>query len=186
MPEPKAPTSEETEKTPADGSGKDTPPKPEDAKTFTQADLDRIAGEARKSEREKARKEKDDEDKKRAEKELEAQGKLKELADTRERERDAVILERDDYKGKYEALAETVNKSVDAEIEALPEWIRRLAPAGLDARLGWLPEAKKSVQEQTGEPKPGNSRGPKPAGETPQDVINAIKERKYASGQYSR
>lgn len=186
MPEPKAPTSEETEKTPADGSGKDTPPKPEDAKTFTQADLDRIAGEARKSEREKARKEKEDEDKKRAEKELEAQGKLKELADTRERERDAVILERDDYKGKYETLAATVNKSVEAEIKALPEEFRELAPEGLDARLEWLPKAKKMAEKLTGEPKPGNSRGPKPAGETPQDVVQSIYERKRASGQYSR
>ena len=190
MPEPKPDTSADDGKN-TDGSGKgaDTQTaKSEDAKTFTQAEVDRIAGEARTKEREKAKREKEEEDRKRNEKELADQNKHKELADTRERERDAAISERDDYKGKYETLAETVKKSVNAEIKALPEGIAELAPAedNLDARLEWLPKAKKMAEKLTGEPIPGNSRGPKPTGTAPQDAVQSILDRKRASGQYSR
>lgn len=191
---PAANTPEEAAKnTNANGGGAGTQTgKTEGAPKFTQeehqAEIDRIAAKVRAEEKQKHDTANAEADRKRQEAADKEAGKHKDLAEKFERERDAANVERDDFKGKYESLAEKVKTSVAAEIKLLPPDIAALAPSetNLDARLEWLPKAKKTAETLSGETKPGNSRGPKPMGATPHDAVADIVARKRQSGQYSR
>jgi membrane protein involved in colicin uptake len=165
-PEPKDTSAGEGKNTDGNGAGAgtQTAKATEAAKTFTQEEVERIAGEARRKERERAKQEADEAERKRQEDEAKKKGEFEALAKTFEGERDAAVKERDDYKTKYETLAERVKKSALAEVAALPEHIQKLAPTDddLDRLLEWLPKGKEAAGVSA--PPPGNSRGPKPTG----------------------
>ena len=177
-------TSDATVKNTADGGkGEDTQAsKTEDAKTFTQADLDRIAGEARKSEREKAKREADEADKKKQEAADKEAGKHKELAAQFESERDTEKAKAEALETKYNLLSESIGKMIQSDIDDLPDEVKALAPESLEARLEWLPKAKALAGKfGEGNTKPGNSLSPKPKGG--KDAVTAHTDAKNALRQ---
>lgn len=183
--DPKPDTSTEG-KNGGEGKGKDDPdPKPENTPKFTQADLDRIAGEARKSEREKAKREKEEEDKARQEAADKEAGKHKELAAKFEKERDDMKSDLDALQTKHDALCEKLTAIVEADIKALPEELRSLAPSSLEDRLEWLPKAKTTAAKLERDPAPGNPKGPRSTGTNQPDAVKDAIARKRASGKYA-
>jgi hypothetical protein len=168
------------------GAGTQTA-KTEDApKSFTQDELNNIISKRLADQKAKFDNDKAEEERKRQESADKEAGKHQQLAVKFEKERDDAVATAKATQEKLDALSESLTAIVDTELKALPEEVRATAPKSLEDRLEWLPSARKLAEKLTGEPKPGNSRGPKPAGETPQDVVQSIYERKRASGQYSR
>ncbi len=153
-------------KTDGNGAGGDTPnPKPEDAQKFTQEDIDRIAAKARKEEREKWQREQERKERERQEQADKEAGKHQELAQKFERERDEERTRADNAESRYGALSERVTAMLAAEIDALPDEVKQLAPPALEDRLEWLPKAKQLAARITGNGQvPGAPRDPKPAG----------------------
>lgn len=152
--------------------GKDTDTsKDQDAKVFTQADLDRVAAKTREEEKEKARKAKEQEDRKRDEAKATEQGEFQKLADSRQKELD-------ELKPKYEAL-ETELKDlkpafaalIAAELKALPAEVVESGPAKFDDAkalsnpsevAAWLPKGKALAAKLDSQPaKPGAGADPK-------------------------
>jgi membrane protein involved in colicin uptake len=157
----------------SDGDGKNTAgggegaatqtAKTEEAKTLTQEEVNKLIAKTKREAEEKHKRESEEAKRKQDEEEAKKKGEFETLAKTYEGERDAAKAERDEYKSKYEKLAESVRASAKAEIDALPEHIRTLAPSSddLDLLLEWLPKAKQAVGKQS-PPPPGNQINPKP------------------------
>lgn len=163
----------------AAGTGTQTAKTEAQTVKFTQADLDRVAGDARKEEREKLERKRKDEDQQRAEEEAKKQGKFEKLYTDLKPQYEAQGEELSRYKEQVKVLAKS-------ELENLPDEVRDMAPSLEDplSVLAWLPKGKKLAERLKGNAKPGHGPDPKPSGGpgvTPED----IKQRKRASGQYA-
>jgi hypothetical protein len=112
-----------------------TPPATPADKTFTQADLDRIAAKARDEGREAAQKVQRDTDAETKRLAAAAQGQWKEVADTLE----TTISELKPKAELAEKLAPRVNASIDAETKDWPEAVKKSDPGVSDtlARITW-------------------------------------------------
>jgi hypothetical protein len=117
--------------TPTD-TGTGTGPQPA-VRTFTQADLDRIAGEAREQGRKSAQKEAE-------EKALAERQEFKTLYEKTKAELDTL----QGVKAQVDAATAAMQKLVDAELQTLPEDQRGLVPALYtpQQKLEWLAENK--------------------------------------------
>lgn len=106
-------------------------------------------------------------DKKKREDDAAEAGKFQELAETREKERDDAVRERDALKDQNTKLHDAIAGVLDAEWKALPAEIKDVY-AGEDddplAKLAFLPKARKLVERLngTGERKEGNKPNPPP------------------------
>lgn len=148
-----------TDKATASGDGTQTD-KTADAPKFTQADLDRIAAKTRKEEREKLAKEQAEAEAKRNEEEAKKQGEFEKLyAELKPQHETATAT-----LAKYQ---ETVKAIAEADLNALPDEVKDMAPDLADplAVLAWLPKGKKLAEKLDGAPaKPGAGGDPKPKG----------------------
>lgn len=173
-PKAKPPTSEEDGKNPAgEPEGKGTPPKPEDAPKFTQADQDALAQKIRREEKEKYDKKVAEAKRLADEEEAKEQGKFEKLANDRQAQIDELTPQLEAANKELEAYKATVSEMVAAELKALPDKVRNASPAQyadekvtnpLDV-LAWLPIGKELAALIDDTPaKPGNGAGPKPAG----------------------
>lgn len=160
----KADTSEEEGKNSegkAEGAGTQTD-KTADAPKFTQADLDRVASKTREEERDKSKRTREKEEREQKEKQAKEQGEFQKLADGYAKELDELrpkAEEADRYKEAVKTIAE-------AELKALPDEVREIAPDASDplAVLAWLPKGKKLAEKLGGQTKRGNGGDPPPAG----------------------
>lgn len=143
-----------TTDTQSDKSAADAP------KMFTQEEVNRITGQARRAEREKVKSEED-------EATALKQGEFKTLADKYKSERDGFETELTGLRTQNEALTKVLNDHVEAEMKALPEAVRELNPAydDLIKQLAWLTKAKAKAGDFNYQPKPGNGGAPRPAGQ---------------------
>jgi hypothetical protein len=177
MPDPVIPPTSEEDGLNPDGTPKvkGTPPKPEDAPKFTQADLDRIAAKTREEERRKAKEAKEKEDRERAEAEAKEQGKFEKLANDRQAKIEELEPKVTALETERNALKVTLGEILDADLKSLPEKVRDTSPAvyaddgktltNPQAVLAWLPKGKALAAELDGQPaKPGAKLDPKAKG----------------------
>lgn len=146
-----------TDKAKAEGADSQAA-KSDDAPKFTQDDLNRIAAKARKEEREKLAKEQGEAEAKRKEEEAKKQGEFEGLYNELKPQHEA----QGEKLKKYE---ETVKAIAEADLAALPDEVKDMAPDLSDplAVFAWLPKGKKLAEKINGAPaKPGAGGDPPP------------------------
>ena len=166
-------TSEEDGKnTDGKGAGADTETaKPQDAPKFTQDDLNALATKVRREEKDKYER-KETEAKLEAEKlKAKEQGEHKELAERYEAELKELKPQLEIANAEVEKYKVAIAEVAKAELKALPESVREVAPAQYDDEkaltnplevLAWLPKGKKLAEQINGRARPGAGEDPKP------------------------
>lgn len=173
--------------TPGKVEGKDTDTSQNQDRTFTQADLDRIAAKTREEEKGKAKAAKEKDDRERAEKDDENQKKFEKLANDRKLKIEELEPQLEEYKAK-------VSELVTAELKSLPDEVKDMAPVKHDGDvltnplevLAWLPKGKALAERLEGQPAKGGNTGidPKQKGQSPQAAYDAGKQTLLNSGRY--
>lgn len=118
---------------------------------------------------------------------LEEQGKFKEIAEQHE----ARVRQLEPIEQRYNTLAGQVRAQIQAETKDWPAEVKAFYP-GDDAPLeqvnDWYQRSKplmEKLQQQARTQSPGNAPGPKPAGEmTPEQMQRSVEERLRRSGRY--
>jgi hypothetical protein len=180
-------TTDDTAKTTSEDEGKntegektgadtDTAKKDQDAKQFTQADLNRIASKTRQEERDKIKLEREKDERERLEKQAKEQGEFEKLATDRQKRIEELEPQLESLKKDNETLRTAVADIAKSELKGLPEEVRDISPAqfGEDKSitnpldvLAWLPKGKKLAEKLTGssavkgagpDPKPINGK----------------------------
>ena len=179
----------------AEGADTDTAKKDQEAKQFTQDDLDRIAAKTRKEERDKAKADREKEERERLETKAKEQGEFEKLATEREQKIKELEPQIAALKKENESLKSTVIEIAKAELKALPEDVRDTSPAQYDEEktltnpvdvLAWLPKGKKLAERLNGETaKPGAKQDPKPKG-APGEAEKDKEAQATMAGHYTR
>ena len=155
----------------------------EQARTFTQEELDRIIQERLERERRKLEAQKQAEREEAERKALEEQQKYRELADRLKSELEQVKPAAETAREQVERLTALIAEQINREIADWPEEVKALAPteASAEEMLAWLEKSRPLAQMlMQPEPVPGNGRSPKPAGRsavTEQELRNAARQR---------
>lgn len=117
---------------------------------------------------------------------LQEQGKYKDLAEKHERR----VKELEPISESYKQLAELVAGQIEAQIKDWPAEIKVFDPgqdATVEQRLAWLEKSKpliEKLQLQARSNQPGNGPNPKPSQQTPEGLRTTFEQKLRASGKY--
>jgi colicin import membrane protein len=160
-------------------AGGATPAPTPGERTFTQDDVERIVKDRLAAEQDRAKRAQAEAARKAAEEAAAKAGEWQTVAEQRKAAAEAAEAARASLEARYAALAETVTKQARAQLKALPDELKALAPAGDDpaALIAWLEQVRPLAAKLQTPPTPGTPAGPRgsgaatPGGPSPDDLL---------------